>query len=84
MYCPVERKELMPVKCYKPKTIYIMETLELREKEHYVVYDYANDVFGEVEIISSDHITGEIVYREISTDEIFHFSGQGFFDSIKS
>ena len=61
-----------------------IETNNIKEKQKYQVFDYANDIFGEVTIIENNPITGDIIYRVCETNEVLYFSGSGYFDVIKN
>lgn len=56
-----------------------LDKYEIKEGNTYSVVDYANDIFTNVKIIKNNSITGDIAYKVIDTNEVFYFSGQGFF-----
>lgn len=57
-----------------------MENVNLKRGNKVRVFDYGNEIFGEVvTIILNDVISGEIVYKRDNGEKIL-FSGQGYFE----
>lgn len=57
-----------------------MENIDLKVGDKVRVFDYGNEIFGEIVlIISNDVISDTIVYKRDNGEKIW-FSGQGYFD----
>ena len=57
-----------------------MENIDLKIGDKVRVFDYGNEIFGEIVlIISNDVISDTIVYKRDNGEKIW-FSGQGYFE----
>ena len=69
----------IPVLTTKNKIM--LDKHDIQEGKIYQCIDYANEIFEPVKIIENNHITGDIAFVVVSTNDAFYFSGQGGFMS---